>query len=70
MYLPLPSWFRQRRLLRKLDAYLIKLLKKRWDEKIEKKRSYDDLLERRLDGIIVSLWNLHFKPWNFLSGIL
>jgi hypothetical protein len=54
MYLPTPSWFRNRSLLVQLDAYVIKLLKERWTAHQRGERSKSDLLQRRIEGIIVS----------------
>ena len=53
MYIPGPTWFRHRSLLRQLDAYIIGLLQRRWTEKMNHKAEYDDLLERRFDSILV-----------------
>ena len=53
MYFPGPSWFRYRRLLGQLDAYLTRIIEARWsgEQTVEK----PDLLQKRIDSIRVSL---------------
>lgn len=52
MYLPTPSWFRYRRLLARLDSYLMHLIEERWKTPREGERP--DLLQKRIDGLKVS----------------
>ena len=54
MYLPTPSWFRYRSRLAQLDAYVIQILRDRWDSRQQSSSRRADLLEKRLDVIIVS----------------
>ena len=54
MYLPTPAWFRHRRLMKQLDSYVIGVLKRRFEARLQGATPAQDLLERRIDGIIVS----------------
>ncbi len=53
MYLPSPSWFRYRRGLAQLDAYVIRILNERWHARAKGSERKPDLLEKRLDVILV-----------------
>lgn len=70
MYLPTPSWFKYRSGLAQLDAYVIQILNERWHARAQGGERKADLLEKRLDVIIVSiLYLLHhvLKPLLQLS---
>lgn len=56
MFLPTPAWWRYRRLLARLDAFLVGLLQRRWREREQggpERQEKDDLLERRIAGMQV-----------------
>lgn len=53
MYLPTPSWFKHKRGLARLDAYVIGVLRRRWAARQKGSERKADLLEKRLDVIIV-----------------
>lgn len=55
MYLPTPSWFKYRSGLAQLDAYVIRILNERWHARAQGGKRKADLLEKRLDVIIVSI---------------
>ena len=62
MYLPTPSWFKYRSGLAQLDAYVIRILNERWHARSQGSGRKLDLLEKRLDVIIVGLsWLAKFK---------
>ena len=67
MYLPTPSWFRYRRGLAQLDAYVIQLLNERWHARMQGSERKADLLEKRLDVILVRPLDLSNLLWSLYA---